>query len=221
MAAQSASPAQIAAFAVANQHAHIEEFLSSAHGVADGASAYVKTKHQSVNEVLSVCIHKSFQFNGLRRWRRECRSLPKSKARMVWPAFEVSAFIFFFPLFCEAGRIMAQTEPPAKPHFRHHCFRGSRGSQFVAPQLGDGGYFVVIKSGWPSSFGEFGLPGLPDLSVFVLFLSRHSLGDGGCALCGKMIPRFTRFSIIFHAIREIREIRGQIFKPRIRPDKAG
>ena len=22
-------------------------------------------------------------------------------------------------------------------------------------------YFAVIKSGWPSSFGEFGLPGLP------------------------------------------------------------
>jgi hypothetical protein len=33
-----------------------------------------------------------------------------------------------------------------------------------------------------------------DLSVFVLFLSRHSLGGGGCALCGKMISQFTRFS---------------------------
>jgi hypothetical protein len=31
-----------------------------------------------------------------------------------------------------------------------------------------------------------------------------------CALCGKMISRFPRFSIIFPGIREIREIRGQI-----------
>jgi hypothetical protein len=44
--------------------------------------------------------------------------LPKSKARMLLPAFEVSAFNFFFPFFCEADRIMAETERPAKPHFR-------------------------------------------------------------------------------------------------------
>jgi hypothetical protein len=31
-----------------------------------------------------------------------------------------------------------------------------------------------------------------------------------CALCGKMISRFPRFSIICQAIREIPEIRGQI-----------
>jgi hypothetical protein len=43
---------------------------------------------------------------------------PKSKAQMVVPAFEVSAFIFFFPSFCGAGKIMAQTERPAKAHFR-------------------------------------------------------------------------------------------------------
>ena len=47
--------------------------------------------------------------------------LPKSKAQMVWPAFEVSAFIFFFPSFCGAGSIMAENQPPAKSHFRQRA----------------------------------------------------------------------------------------------------
>jgi len=48
-------------------------------------------------------------------------------------------------------------------------------------------YFVVIRSGLPS-------PVFHDLSVFVLFLSRHSLGGGGG--CSKMIPWPPWFSII-------------------------
>ncbi len=43
--------------------------------------------------------------------------LPKSKAQMVLPAFEVSVFIFFFPLFCAVGKIVAEAKPPAKAHF--------------------------------------------------------------------------------------------------------
>jgi hypothetical protein len=44
--------------------------------------------------------------------------LPKSKAQMVLPAFEVSAFIFFFPLLCGTGKIMAENQRPANTHFR-------------------------------------------------------------------------------------------------------
>ena len=36
----------------------------------------------------------------------------------------------------------------------------------------------------------------------MLFLSRHSLGEGGCALCGKMISWFPRFYRICQGTRE-------------------